>query len=58
MLAQKNSRLARNELAHVKKVTEQRKVECLPDPHFKEDYSHHLANIYANCEDLDVYSIN
>ena len=58
MLAQRNSRLARNKLAHVKKVTEQRMVECLPAPRFKEDYSHHLASIYATCEDLEDYSID
>ena len=33
-------------------------VECLPDPWFKEDYSHHLAYICATCLDLDEYSIN
>ena len=33
-------------------------LECLPDPRFKDDYSHHLANIYATCEDPDDYTIN
>ena len=43
---------------HVKKVTEQRMLECLPDPKFKDDYSLHLASIYATCEDPDNYNIN
>ena len=58
MLAQKNSRLTRNKLVHVKKVTEQRMLECLPDPKFKDDYSHHLANIYATCEDPENFTFN
>ena len=58
LLAQKNSRLARSKLNHVKKVTEQRMLECLPDPKFKDDYSLHLANIWATCEDPDNYTVN
>ena len=33
-------------------------LECLPDPKFKDDYSLHLASIYATCEDPDNYNIN
>ena len=58
LLAQKNSRVARNKLVHVKKVAEQRMLECIPDPKFKDDYSHHLASIWATCEDADNYTIN
>ena len=58
MLVKKNSRLATIKLGHVKKVTEQRMLECMPDPKFKDDYSHHLASIYATCEDPDDYTFN
>ena len=57
-LAQKNSRLARNKLINVKKVAEQRMVERLSDPRFKDDYSHHFVNIYASCENPDDYNFN
>ena len=40
------------------KVTEQRMVECLPDPNFKNDVSTHLACIYATCVEPDDYTFD
>ena len=57
-LAENNSCKARNKVEHVMKVTEQRMVDCLPDPNFKNDISTHLACIYATCIEPEDYSFD
>ena len=57
-LAENNSRKATRRVEHVMKITEQRMVDCIPDPNFKDDISTHLAAIYATCIEPEDYSFD